>query len=106
MKQPIQGLSRGAQGGGVPHSSVSPGRCAASSFTCAMGHPTTLLRRGRQTGAGRGAWGGAAPPAKEGAAKRSGDTEWAPPPVSCAPEHSARQPLFHGLRVVYSAMEN
>ena len=105
MQQPMHGLSRRAQGGGAPHSFVSPGRCAASSFTCAMGRPTTLLGRGRQTVASLGAWAGAATEVKEETAQRSGDTQWTPPPVPRCPAPSPRQ-LFSELRVAPSAMDH
>lgn len=106
MKQQKHDLSRGAQGGGVPHGFVSSGRCAASPLTCAMGHPTTLLRRGQQAVGGLGAWVGAATQVKEETAQRSGDTEWTPPPMSRGFARSAPAPLFHGLRVARPVMEN
>ena len=73
----------GAQDGGEPRSSMSPGRCAASSFTCAAGLPAILLarvdhsslRRTPRRVPGLGMRAGAVTQVKEEAAQRTGDTE-------------------------------
>jgi len=87
-------LPRETQGDGAPQSSVSPGRFATSSFTCALGHPATLLRRGKRAVARLGMWAEAATEVKEEAAQRPGDMEWTPPPAA---RGFARPAPFHLL---------
>jgi len=106
MKPQSQVLPRKTPGDGMPHRSVSTGRCATSSFTCALGHPVAWLGRGKPAVAGLGAWAGAATQVKEETAQRSGDTKWTPPPVARGFIRSARQRLVFGSRAAKSAMQS